>query len=72
MNEQFGLDLKDPNYDTIAGFVLGQLDRIAAVGDEVQTDGARLKVEAVDGLRIARVSLHQTGERKSAVPDAAD
>jgi magnesium and cobalt exporter, CNNM family len=57
VNDQFNLDLKDPNYDTIAGFVLGKLDRIAAVGDEVQADGVRLKVESVDGLRIARVSL---------------
>jgi CBS domain containing-hemolysin-like protein len=61
VNEHFGLELKDPNYDTIAGFVLGRLDRLAAVGDEVQADGARLKVEALDGLRIARVSLHMQG-----------
>ncbi len=60
VNEHFGLALRDENYDTIAGFVLGRLDRIAKVGDTVEADGARFKVEAMDGLRIARVSLFQS------------
>ncbi len=66
VNEHFGLALRDENYDTIAGFVLGRLDRIAKVGDAVEADGARFKVEAMDGLRIARVSLFQSqaGEPK--------
>ncbi len=65
VNEHFGLALRDENYDTIAGFVLGRLDRIAKVGDTVEADGARFKVEAMDGLRIARVSLFQSqGEQK--------
>ena len=57
VNDQFGLDLKDENYDTIAGFVLGKLERIAKVGDVVEAGVIKLKVEAMDGLRIARVSL---------------
>ncbi|MBI5828086.1 MAG: HlyC/CorC family transporter, partial [Chloroflexi bacterium] len=65
VNEHFGLALRDENYDTLAGFVLGRLDRIAKVGDAVEADGARFKVEAMDGLRIARVSLFQSqGEQK--------
>lgn len=57
VNEKFRLDLRDENYDTIAGYVLGKLERIAKVGDVVESDGIKLKVEALDGLRIARVSL---------------
>lgn len=57
VNDMFEIDLKDENYDTIAGFVLGKLERIAKVGDVVESDGVKLKVEALDGLRIARVSL---------------
>lgn len=57
VNEHFGLDLANPHYDTIAGFVLGKLDRLAVVGDEITADGVRLRVEALDGLRIARLSL---------------
>jgi CBS domain containing-hemolysin-like protein len=56
-NERFNIKLQDPNYDTIAGFVLGRLGRLAQVGDAVIADGVRLRVEAMDGLRIARVSL---------------
>lgn len=57
VNEAFGLHLSDPNYDTIAGFVLGRLERMAVVGDTVEADGVRFRVEALDGLRIARLSL---------------
>lgn len=57
VNEHFGLGLADPHYDTLAGFVLGRLGRLAQVGDRVSVDGADLRVEALDGLRIARVSL---------------
>lgn len=57
VNESFGLNLQDQFYDTIAGFVLGRLGRMARVGDTVDNEGVRLKVEALDGLRIARVSL---------------
>ncbi len=60
VNQHFDLDLKDENYDTIAGFMLGRLERMAKVGDIVEADGIKLKVEALDGLRIARVSLFIT------------
>jgi CBS domain containing-hemolysin-like protein len=57
VNEHFDLVLDDPHYDTIAGFVLGRLGRMARVGDTLETDGVRLRVEALDGRRIARLSL---------------
>lgn len=57
VNERFQLDLQDPYYETIAGFVLGRLGRIARVGDEVDAGSVRLRVEAMDGLRIARLRL---------------
>lgn len=57
INEHFDLVLDDPNYDTIAGFVLGKLGRMARVGDAVTVDGAQLRVEAMDGHRIDRVAL---------------
>ncbi|MCC7360257.1 MAG: HlyC/CorC family transporter [Anaerolineales bacterium] len=57
VNDTLGLALEDPHYATIAGYVLGRLGRMARVGDVVDAGGARLKVEALDGLRIARLSL---------------
>ena len=57
VNDRFGLNLSDPNYETIAGYILGRLGRMAQMGDEVEADGVRLRVEAMDGLRIARIRL---------------
>jgi putative hemolysin len=58
VNDRLGLSLHDDFYDTIAGFVLGRLGRMARVGDTVEAHGVRLKVEALDGLRIARLSVY--------------
>ena len=57
VNERFQLTLADPHYDTIAGYILGRLGRMARVGDSVSTGTVRLRVESMDGLRIARLSL---------------
>lgn len=70
VNEYFGLSLADENYDTIAGFVLGRLDRMAKVGDAVEAQGVRLKVEALDRLRIARLLLTPVDKAERKKPDA--
>jgi len=57
VNEHFNLSLIDPHYDTIAGYMLGKLERLAQVGDVVITDGIRLRVEDLDGFRIAKISI---------------
>jgi CBS domain containing-hemolysin-like protein len=57
VNEAMGVRLEDPDYDTIAGFVLGRLGRLAEVGDTITADGVRIRVEALDGKRIARLTL---------------
>lgn len=57
VNEELSLNLSDPNYDTIAGYVLGKLGRMPRLHDVVEGDGVRLSVEALDGLRISRVLL---------------
>lgn len=57
VNEAFALTIADENYDTIAGFVMGQLARIPRVGDIVEANGVRFRVEAMDNLRIDRLSI---------------
>ena len=57
VNREVGLNLQDQNYDTIAGFVFGQLNRIPEIGDGVEIDGVRFRVEEMDGRRIARLSV---------------
>jgi CBS domain containing-hemolysin-like protein len=63
VNDHFDLNLVDPNYDTIAGYVLGRLERLARIGDIIVADGARIKVEAMDGFRVARVSIQPLPKR---------
>jgi CBS domain containing-hemolysin-like protein len=41
--------------------VLGQLGRRPRVGDAVTIDGRTLRVEALDGIRVARVRLSGRG-----------
>lgn len=65
VNETFGLHLIDPNYDTIAGYILGHLGRIAKVGDTVDVDGVRFRVETLDGKRVARVWLYPLASKAS-------
>ena len=64
VNEHFELKLSDPHYDTIAGYILGRLGRLAKMGDTVVADGARLRVVAMDGRRVSRVWVFPTASAK--------
>ena len=57
VNDHLGLDLHEPNYETIAGYVMGKLGRIPRLNDVVECDRVRLEVENLDGMRIERISL---------------
>ena len=63
--EYHGLDLEQEelDVDTVGGYVFGVLGRPAAVGDEVAAPGGEtLRVEELDGLRVARVRVLPRGE----------
>ena len=62
VNEELGLQLEDPNYDTIAGYALGKFGHIPQVDDVLEVDGIRLQVKAMDGMRIAGLSLTKIDE----------
>ncbi len=57
VNELFGFGFPSDEAVTMAGLVLHALDRTAAVGDEVEINGLRIRVEKVDRFRIATLSL---------------
>jgi putative hemolysin len=56
-NEQFGTELPQEDYHTVAGFVFGELGRAPQPGDEVEHDGLRFEVVEVDGQRIERLEI---------------
>ncbi len=57
VNEQFGTHIEDPFYNSLGGFVFGQIGRRPAVGDEVAVNGHVLRIAELDGLRIDRIDL---------------
>ena len=48
---------EDDDWDTAAGFVTALLDRLPELGDEVAIDGGTLRVERIDGPRVARLQF---------------
>jgi CBS domain containing-hemolysin-like protein len=71
VNAQFGVHIDEETYNTIGGFVLGRLGRDSRVGDTIQIEGRKLRVIALDGLRVARVWLSKPAQLVPA-EDAAD
>ncbi len=51
-----------PVYETVAGFVLDELDRLAVVGDEVEIPGWRLRVEEIAVRRIELIRFTRLPE----------
>lgn len=43
------------DYETVAGFVSDELDRIPELGDEVAIEGGVLRVDRVDGVHVQRI-----------------
>jgi CBS domain containing-hemolysin-like protein len=57
VNAQFGLSIDEETYTTIGGYVLGRIGKRAHVGDTIDVAGRKLRVTALDGLRVAKVWL---------------
>ncbi|MDN4160709.1 hemolysin family protein [Nocardioides abyssi] len=58
--ERTGVELEDGDYETVAGYVVARLGRIAEPGDAVEVDDVRLRVAETDAARITRVAV-ETG-----------
>ena len=59
VNERFSLRLPQEEYDTIGGFILGELGHIPRPGDRVTVEGAVLVVERVLERRVKLVRLRR-------------
>ena len=56
-NERFGRRLPEEDYNSLGGFVFGELGRAAEPGDRVRYDGCTFRVHATDGPRILSVDV---------------
>jgi CBS domain containing-hemolysin-like protein len=61
VRERFGLSLVGEPYDTVGGLVFGKLGRLARIGDQVEVEGLRFEVTAMDARRIAQVRIRPPG-----------
>jgi putative hemolysin len=57
VNAQFGLHIDEDTFTTIGGYVLGRLGRRPRVGDVIEVEGRKMRVDGLDGLRVAKVWL---------------
>jgi magnesium and cobalt exporter, CNNM family len=68
-NEQFGTQLPQEDYHTIAGFVFGALGRAPEAGDQVEFEHMRFRVLEVEGSRINRLEIVFEEREVEAVAD---
>ncbi|MEI8105207.1 MAG: hemolysin family protein [Actinomycetes bacterium] len=56
-NEEFGVTIPQDDYNTVGGYVFGELGRPAEPGDEVTHGAMTLRVDTVEGQRIDRLTV---------------
>jgi CBS domain containing-hemolysin-like protein len=66
VNEALGSAFESENFETIGGLIFGLLGRTPEVDDEIVIDGYALRVEEVDGPRVARLVVREHGEEDKA------
>jgi putative hemolysin len=67
VNEQLGLALPERDFDTIGGYVFGELGRVPVPGDVVSLNGSgELRVEDVEERRVTRLRLVRVAASASA------
>jgi CBS domain containing-hemolysin-like protein len=64
VNERFGTSIEDEYYNSLGGFVFGQLGRKPEVGDEIRANGHLFRVSELDGLRIDRIEILDAPEEE--------
>jgi putative hemolysin len=67
-NEQLELNLPEGDYETIGGFVFGQLGRLPEVGEVVRHGPLEFIVHETDGHRILKIHLFRAGRPEEEPP----
>ncbi len=65
-NERFEATLDDTDYNTLGGYVFGELGKLPKRGDKVVVQGRTLEVVEMDGRRVK--SLRVVAEDSTAEP----
>jgi CBS domain containing-hemolysin-like protein len=68
VNEKYELELPEEDYDTLGGFILGELGHVPKRGDVVRVPGAEFVVERVENRRVRLVRLLTSAEQSQGAP----
>lgn len=60
------------DYETIAGWLMSMLDSVPQVGEELEFDGYRFKIQAMRRRRISTVRVERLDDPSSSLADAAE
>ncbi len=58
-NDDLGTKLTSDDYDSVGGFIMERLDRMASVGDTVETEEVTLVVEQMEKNRIEKIHVYR-------------
>jgi CBS domain containing-hemolysin-like protein len=72
VNEQFDMKIDEDVYTTIGGYMLGRVGRRPKIGDAIDIDGRKMRVVALDGLRVAKVWLSKPAHTEPAPADGRE
>ena len=57
INELIGTHIESEDFDTIAGFVIGIIDRLPEAGEEIEYENIRFIIENIDRNRIKKIRI---------------
>jgi len=57
LNDLIGTHIESEDFDTIAGFVIGLVDKIPELGEEVEFENIRFTIESIDRNRIEKIRI---------------
>jgi len=69
LDELFGVEIEDPEFETVAGLIFSAFGYVPQVGETVETHGLRFTVEAVADRRIQTVRVERLPS-PAAAPEA--
>jgi len=69
-NEEFHVDLPQEDYNTVGGFVFGELGHAPNQGDNVEFDGLRFTIIETEGNRIERLEVEFQPVKKQVATEA--
>jgi CBS domain containing-hemolysin-like protein len=68
VRSDYELEIPDGEWNTLGGYVFGELGRLARMGDRVRFPGGEFEVVAMDGRRVAAVRVILAGTPAAGVP----